>query len=993
MQNSKKRKLTLSVFRLATMLLLILPITTSPLFGQMTPIDSLAELPLDASAKEKMVLLNRIEVFLKAIKDEEEKQSLAQQYFQIAITRKDSMFLAQGHYYLDDFQQQKEIQRRYGWHLDDHSDEQSIYSTLNIYHDKEGNTTFEEIRNNDQLFENNKTSDKEYNYDPKEVYWGKLILYGDSEKTDDYLFHFSSDRYFQSWGNIETWMIHANDSISYFQTGDQFRVTEKPIPSQFNMLHYTIQQNEKVVLYFRMEGVDEEKIRKPNRIRIYLLEEDKWPGFFPDYPFKGDYLFDGPNLTFATNVTINHDFYIDSSGTSTIEEIVSNQEKLAWKDASKTLIEADKVYWLRKRFYGSPYFNGEQILHVAPFGAVDLFSFDYVDSYVADGQGGYHHQRTGDRVPLKHRAYKHWANFIKLDIGLRDTLDLWIRMEGADARFIVPKEPMGLFHVDPFSLFPSQSNHALFNGLLFGIVGIQTIFFFLLFVIEKERIHFYFSLIGLGFFLTWAFNFISLSGISYELFPVLRDYQVPIYFSGIFLVCFGFLKFVETYFNYHKTSIYAKWVAPILIVITFLAALNAILRFQFLLENRTIFAINPYFLSVILIIIVVLIIGLGAALKAPRQKSVSKKFFFLAFAPLIIVSLLHLTTTLYSLAIETPIGFENSLELGMNAGVIAMLTLLALSIGDRTNRLKADKAAALQKNLDDQKEINQAISRFVPNEFLNALGKTNITQIKLGDTVQKEVTVFFSDIRNYTTLSEQLTPEENFRFVNNYNGRMGPIIQNNKGFVNQYLGDGIMAIFPSSPTDALRAAIEMQQAIQTYNQERKAIGKDIIKVGMGMHDGSLIMGITGDKNRLDATTISDSVNSASRIENLTKHYGASILLSEVSLKKLDDVAAFNLRYLGQVLVKGRQQPLKIYEYFDGDFRESIALKILTLATFNQGVQLYFQQNFEQASYLFQSVLQQHPSDATAKLFLTKAKWLLKAGVAENWTGIEMMEKY
>ncbi len=253
------------------------------------------------------------------------------------------------------------------------------------------------------------------------------------------------------------------------------------------------------------------------------------------------------------------------------------------------------------------------------------------------------------------------------------------------------------------------------------------------------------------------------------------------------------------------------------------------------------------------------------------------------------------------------------LRIGLKGTIILLLTLLALSIGFRTNRLKADRAFALQKNLADQKRINKAVSRFVPNAFLNALGKSDITEIKLGDTVQKEVTVFFSDIRNYTTLSEQMTPKENFRFVNAYNGRMGPVIQKYNGFVNQYLGDGIMAIFPNSTTDALKAAIDMQKALQRYNQQRVKNGKTILKVGMGMHNGPLIMGITGDENRLDAATISDSVNSASRIENLTKHYGASILLSDASLKELDNPSAFHFRYLGEVQVKGKLKAIKIYE--------------------------------------------------------------------------------
>ena len=280
----------------------------------------------------------------------------------------------------------------------------------------------------------------------------------------------------------------------------------------------------------------------------------------------------------------------------------------------------------------------------------------------------------------------------------------------------------------------------------------------------------------------------------------------------------------------------------------------------------------------------------------------------------------------------------------------------------------------------------------MPNEFLAALGKTNITEISLGDSIEKEVTVFFSDIRTYTTLSEQMTPSENFQFVNTYNGQMGPIIQQNKGFVNQYLGDGIMAIFPDSPTDALWAAIQMQQVLQTYNLQRIQEGKNAIQVGMGMHTGSLIMGITGDKDRLDAATISDSVNSAARIENLTKHYGASILLSESCLAQLDNQTAFNTRYLGEVQVKGKQEAIKIYECFDGDLPGMVDLKLATLAEFESGVQHYFSRSFDLAQKAFEKVVAQNQQDKTARLFLTKAKYFAKAGVSDNWTGVEMMEK-
>ena len=286
--------------------------------------------------------------------------------------------------------------------------------------------------------------------------------------------------------------------------------------------------------------------------------------------------------------------------------------------------------------------------------------------------------------------------------------------------------------------------------------------------------------------------------------------------------------------------------------------------------------------------------------------------------------------------------------------------------------------------------INRATGKFVPKQFLKVLGRETITEVQLGDNHEKDVTVFFSDIRAYTTLAETMTPTENFRFVNAYNRRMGPIIENHDGFINQYLGDGIMAIFPDSPQQALMAAVEMQLKLQEYNLKRQVDGRDPIKVGMGLHTGMLIMGITGDGERMDAATVSDAVNASSRIEGLTKYFGTNILLSEDTLEKLEHPEQFHIRFLGKVLVKGKAQPLGIHECFDGDESEIRDLKVFTLDAFNDGLDLYFKREFEKASKAFDYVLTKNPSDVTASFFKAKATNYATSGVANNWTGVETM---
>ena len=299
--------------------------------------------------------------------------------------------------------------------------------------------------------------------------------------------------------------------------------------------------------------------------------------------------------------------------------------------------------------------------------------------------------------------------------------------------------------------------------------------------------------------------------------------------------------------------------------------------------------------------------------------------------------------------------------------------------------------ARIQTHIDLHR-IFDVTERFIPNEFLRSLGRQRITEVELGDFAEREVTVLFSDIRDYTTLSESMAPEQNYRFVNAYNGRMGPIIVKNHGFVNQYLGDAIMSIFLENPVDALRAAIEMQQALHIYNAERRAKGRAPIRVGAGLHSGSLIMGIIGDRKRMDAATVSDTVNTASRIESLTKHYGASILLSGDSLDKIKDKETFNLRFMGQVLVKGKRETVGIYECFDGDPPSLIEQKLVTLPKFQEGRDHYLAGNFREAMEVFEEVLRASPDDVTVELFLNRIAYFLTHGKPEGWTGVEMMEK-
>lgn len=329
------------------------------------------------------------------------------------------------------------------------------------------------------------------------------------------------------------------------------------------------------------------------------------------------------------------------------------------------------------------------------------------------------------------------------------------------------------------------------------------------------------------------------------------------------------------------------------------------------------------------------------------------------------------------------------------AADLKLLTTLALQSSGAI-----ESALLYEKNIREARESEEAMrkvyevtGKFVPYEFIGALGHSVITDVQLGEHVEKIVTVLFSDIRDYTTLSEKMSPEENFRFVCSFNERMGPIIRRYGGFINQYLGDAIMAIFPGNAMDALYTAIEMRQALEQLNADRILHSLPLIQMGVGMHTGPLIMGITGDHNRLDATTIADTVNTASRIESLTKYYKAGIIISDASYRQLQDVSDFQLRHLGLVQLKGKQEAIGIYECFSGDPEMERSIKMSTLSVFNEGMLQYVNQSYESAKKAFQEVIELHPYDRTAAFFLQRSEQLLSGVREENQVGVvRMMEK-
>jgi len=275
---------------------------------------------------------------------------------------------------------------------------------------------------------------------------------------------------------------------------------------------------------------------------------------------------------------------------------------------------------------------------------------------------------------------------------------------------------------------------------------------------------------------------------------------------------------------------------------------------------------------------------------------------------------------------------------------------------------------AVRRTIFDLKATNVSIERFVPQAFLDIMGKPSILEVSLGDNIRQNMTVLFSDIRDFTTLSEKMTPDENFAFINSYLEYMGPVIRDHNGFIDKYIGDAIMGLFETAD-DALRAGLAMLDTLDRFNAGRRSSGLDPIAIGIGLNSGSLMLGTIGEKHRMDGTVISDAVNLASRVESLTKVYRCSMLISQYTYEQLVDPKACDIRPIDVVIVKGKTRPVVLFEVFERDSAGARAAKRQTRDFLFSGVEALSRHDVATARRQFQQCLALFPGDEAAANFL------------------------
>jgi class 3 adenylate cyclase len=274
-----------------------------------------------------------------------------------------------------------------------------------------------------------------------------------------------------------------------------------------------------------------------------------------------------------------------------------------------------------------------------------------------------------------------------------------------------------------------------------------------------------------------------------------------------------------------------------------------------------------------------------------------------------------------------------------------------LQMTEEKFRQNLEAKKELEKTLEEVNKRDEIIKTYMRNSILNEIyAGGNPLEFK---PKRKCAAILFSDIRDFTTITEELDPIELTRFLNTYFYLMSKPVVDNSGEIDKYIGDAIMAVFPE-PSNAVRAAIEMNRMLKEEGLNLLPKTGFDVRMGIGINYDEVVEGNIGMANiKMDRTIIGDGVNLASRLESLTKFYRSDIIVSDIVREELDD--SFELRYLDLITVKGKQRPVEIYEVLNGQEPAAIAFKKASMKEYRTAVRLYKAGDFAKALKAFMSL--------------------------------------
>jgi len=298
-----------------------------------------------------------------------------------------------------------------------------------------------------------------------------------------------------------------------------------------------------------------------------------------------------------------------------------------------------------------------------------------------------------------------------------------------------------------------------------------------------------------------------------------------------------------------------------------------------------------------------------------------------------------------------------------------------------------ENAVLFNRVRDMEQKIRNVFSKFVPPEIINEMLEQSEgnTEMRVGE--KRTVAILFSDIRSFTVISENNSAEKIVAFLNTYFQQMVSLIKECGGVIDKFIGDAILAIFgaPVSYEDnaarAVRAAVAMINKLPAISVSGVTLPPGGFRIGIGIHEGSVIVGNIGSQDKFDYTVIGDNVNLASRLEGITKHYHRQIIISETVALKLGD--EFSLREVDTVKVKGKEEATML---FSVNTALDVTLDTEMEETYKKGLQLYKIGNWVTAGEYFRKVLEIFPDDFLSRMYTERCETFRNDPPAEDWGG-------
>ncbi len=292
------------------------------------------------------------------------------------------------------------------------------------------------------------------------------------------------------------------------------------------------------------------------------------------------------------------------------------------------------------------------------------------------------------------------------------------------------------------------------------------------------------------------------------------------------------------------------------------------------------------------------------------------------------------------------------------------------------------------EDISSEKRMKSTMSRYMDADLADQLLESEDDALGGKQSVS---TVLFSDIRSFTTLTEELGPQGTVTLLNEYFTIMVDIIQGEGGMLDKFIGDAMMVIFGTpvahddDPDRAVRAAIKMMTELNEFNKLRKQQGMMAIDHGLGLNTDEIVSGNIGSPKRMDYTVIGDGVNLAARLESACKKYGAHILLSDYTFNSLK--ATYRTRQVDRVIVKGKTEPVGVYEVVDYHDKSTFPNMIEVLGHFNNGIEYYNEGRWDDAIKLFKEALTGNPDDKCSQMYIERCEHLIANPPEGEWDGV------